>query len=157
MPGTQIDFHQQEPERAITDYHSEQDILGACILTAEEMIETVTAETEILKRFEGGKLLEILPRKESLTGELLRKMAMLKRATAEDPDLKDDSRYTILKHYLQKLKLMNYSNLVIIEGSLAYFKDFLNCLYPSNYENGQKCPHGQGVYTFKGLALRKEI
>jgi len=151
--------HESERTARCDDSRDEQteDILAVAVSKAEELLQVLKEEEEILKRLNNQALMAVLPRKELLVRELMAKATLLKKGNEENPEIAKTSEYGRLKAFLAEIDRLNRSNQVFIESSLAYFNDFIDCICPSNYGPGQD---GQAIHksaTFKGLSFRKEI
>jgi flagellar biosynthesis/type III secretory pathway chaperone len=126
--------------------------------TAEQLRGLLEKEASTLRRFKGRELMEIIHRKESLVRELAEKLKPLKKAgDARGKSPQPGPHYDSLKACLVEIERLNRSNRVLIEGALAHYRDFVDCLCPASYG-----PHGAGeqskdLAAFKGLTFRKEI
>lgn len=132
------------------------DQLAGCVSKAEDLLRTLREEAEALKRFENRRLMTLLPRKELLVRELLSKVTALKAQSAQENRSDTDPKTRHLKERLVEIEKLNQENRVLIEGSLAHFKDFLDCIYPSNYGPTHEGFGKQKSMAFRGLTFRKE-
>jgi len=149
-----------EPESAACcDEPPQDDILAAAMSKAEQLLQILGEETEILKRFNNQALMNILPRKELLVRELVDRVSSLKRRNEESRKIPATPECSRLKARLAEIDELNRANQVFIEKSLAHFGDFLDCICPSNYGPGQdgQAPSRHKSATFKGLSFRKEV
>ena len=125
--------------------------------TAEQMRCLLQKEADTLRRFETRELLEITHRKESLVRELAQKMNNLKDAEGDLKDSQQSPQYGSLKACLEEMDRLNRSNRVFIQGALAHYQDFVECLCPTSYAPHRPGEQRKDLAAFKGLSLRKEI
>jgi len=122
-----------------------------CLPTALELLSVLRQEAEILGRFAGAELLELVPKKEYLVNELEWK---LKSAGETQADLIRASGS--LKVLLDEISKLNTSNGIFIQESLSYWQDFLSIFLPSSYG-----PTGVAVkppaLAHKGTAFSREV
>jgi flagellar biosynthesis/type III secretory pathway chaperone len=131
--------------------------IDAALAAAEELLQVLEEEAEILKRFKSEELLNLLPRKELLVGELHRKMMALHASEGDGRKTEWDSLRARLKSCLNGIQKLNDSNRVFIEGTLSYWQEFLDIFRrPSLYGSGCQGAQRQ-AYALKGLAFSKEV
>jgi len=143
----------------------EEVLREACVAQARELVELLEREAEVLRSFNNRELMEILPRREFLTGEFLKKIHALKNLKdsrgQQSRDVQKEApeapQYTVLKGLLKEIQDLNRANRVFIEGSLTYFQDLMECLYPSSHGYGQAGQNLQRSAALKGVGFRKEI
>jgi hypothetical protein len=129
--------------------------IGACMEKAEELLEVLAQEALELKHFERARLLELLPRKEALTRELLAQVQALKQQ-AEELKVPIAGLYQALKGRLDEIVRLNRSNAVFIEGTLAYYNDLMSCMVPTSYTRSQGIGPPFKVVV-KGLSVSREV
>lgn len=150
-------------------------LLGDCLARARELLDLLREEEKILLAFQGERLLEILPRKEALAGELdtgLR--AMRSRALpvnvskgaegSQDVGMEErgvptssDGALSALKECLTEILTLNRRNHVFIQCSLSYWEEMLGLFLPAAYGGGEtKRWEAQG-FGARGLAINKEV
>jgi flagellar biosynthesis/type III secretory pathway chaperone len=126
--------------------------------TAEQLKGLLVKEASTLRRFKGQELMEIIHRKESLARELAEKLQPLKEAKdGRKEDAQPDLHYDSLKACLAEIERLNRSNRVLIEGALAHYRDFVDCLCPASYGPRGAGEQRKDLAAFKGLTFRKEI
>ncbi len=136
--------------------------LEGCMSMAEELLRVLGEEADVLKRFQGQELLELLPRKEYLVAGLHQRVSSLLGGSKDDrgtPDSEENRARNHLKKLLKKIERMNRANHVFIEGSLSYWRDFMSVFQPPSYG-----PPGHGaaeemkkkMYALKGRAFSRE-
>lgn len=155
MKETEVGDHEVE-QTALCDSlprDSQEDILAVAVSKAEELLQILGEETQVLKHFNNRKLMAILPRKEHLIRELVTRITHVKKTSGDDRN----PAYIHLKGCLAEIDRVNRSNQVLVESSLAYFNDFIECICPSNYGPGQEGVSRHKSAAFKGMAFRKEI
>ena len=122
-----------------------------CLPTALELLEVLRNEAEILRRFAGAELLQLVPQKEYLVSELEWKLQSAREAGA-GPFTASDS----FKALLCEISKLNTSNGLFIEKSLSYWQDFFSIFSPPGYD-----PAGKKVRrparAPKGLTFAREI
>lgn len=135
---------------------TEEELLGKCVSKAGELAGVLHEETDTLRKFDSQRLMALLPRKELLSKELGADINSLRTAFEAGGRSSKGAGYVELKTCLEEIDRVNKANKIMIEGSLAYFTDFLEVLYPSNYGPANEGPYRQNA-ALKGLAFRKEI
>jgi len=119
--------------------------------TALELLAVLRQEAEILRRFAGAELLELVPKKEYLVSELEWKLKSA--AKAEGGSIKASNSLRALFDEISKL---NTSNGVFIEKSLSYWRGLLSIFTPPSYGPSGKAA-GRPPLPLKGMAFRREI
>ena len=137
--------HREVPATDNSPFHSE------CLPTALELLEVLRNEAEILKRFAGGELLRLVPKKEYLVSELEWKLQSVKEEG--EGSLPASDSFMALLGGIGKL---NTSNGVFIERSLSYWQDFLSIFSPPSYGPAGKKARRQARPP-KGLTFAREI
>lgn len=131
--------------------------IDAALAVAEELLRVLEEEAEILKHFKSEELLNLLPRKELLVGDLHQKMIALSASESDGRKTEWDSLRARLKSRLNEIQKLNDSNRVFIEGTLSYWQEFLDIFRrPSLYGSGRQGAQNQ-AYALKGLAFSKEV
>ena len=119
--------------------------------TALELLETLRAEEQILKRFSGPELLALLPQKEYLANELEWKLRSAKESASDSFEVSDSFRAL-----LDEIKRQNASNGVFIQRSLSYWQDLEAILLPPGYgRTGRKGPGS--MRPPRGVTFRQEV
>jgi flagellar biosynthesis/type III secretory pathway chaperone len=119
--------------------------------TALELLDVLRNEAEILRRFAGAELLQLVPKKEYLVNELEWKLQSAKNAgdgflPASDP----------LKALLCEIDQLNTSNGLFIEKSLSYWQDLFSIFSPPSYGPAGKNAK-RPVRAPKGRTFEREI
>ncbi|MGA2733654.1 MAG: hypothetical protein ABSG35_13830 [Syntrophobacteraceae bacterium] len=137
--------HREVPATDNSPFHSE------CLPTALELLEVLRNEAEILKRFAGGELLRLVPKKEYLVTELEWKLQSAKEAGGGFLTASDS-----FKSLLSEISTLNTANGVFIEKSLSFWRDFLSIFSPPSYGPAGKKTR-RGVRPPKGVTFAREI
>jgi len=122
-----------------------------CLATARELNQILEQEADILKRFAKTDLLKLIPGKEFLVNELGQKLRCLKDEGGEVFSISQP-----LKDLLKKIDLLNGSNRVFIQRSLAHWQDFLSVLIPSRYRPPGRNPGDYPVVP-RGFSFNREV
>lgn len=132
------------------------EFMDAAIVTAEKMLQLLEEEADVLRRFGSEELLELLPRKQDLLRELHGRMAPLKIMVSKGKVDDDDPARKRLRSYLRDIRRLNEANRVFIEGTLSYWREFLD-LFRSSSAYGPWPQHAARQATpVKGLAFSRE-
>lgn len=134
-----------------------REMLDVCLTTAEQLLQTVLEESQILKRFQADALLQILPKKERLVRCLHNKLVSLKDSTDRSDGAKADPQLVLLRESLQQIEQVNQANHIFIENTLAYYDDFLKRFTPVSYGLADNRSHQQDCQFYRGRTFRKEI
>jgi len=142
-------FESLTPSGAVADYNSP--FQSECLATALDLLNVLRNEAEILKRFAGPELLQLVPKKEYLVNELEWKLQSAKDAgggflPASDP----------LKVLFREIDVLNTSNGVFMEKALSYWQDLLSVFLPQIYGPAGKKAMRPGCAP-RGLAFEREI
>lgn len=122
-----------------------------CLATALDLLEVLRNEAEILRRFAGAELLQLVPKKEYLVSELEWKLQSAKEAGEGFVPASDS-----FKALLGEIVKLNTSNGVFIEKSLSYWRGFLSIFSPPSYgPAGEKAR--RPVRPPKGRTFAREI
>ncbi len=140
------------------------ELAQACIDTAEQLLAVLGREAEILKSFSAKDLLEVLPKKEFLTGDLARGVKAYGELKERGEGLADtDPMRLRLRACLEAVGRQNETNRLFIESSLSFWGDLLEIFFPPSYGPGQMGAHGQigakskqRPYPQKGLSFSME-
>ncbi|MGV8074858.1 MAG: hypothetical protein AB2L11_09935 [Syntrophobacteraceae bacterium] len=131
--------------------------LEACIEKAESLLEILVEEAEILRRFSGSELLELLPQKERLSAELREDILRLEEVKWKDEAcVIGSSGYGLLQVRLKEIMRINESNLVFISETLSHYTDLLGCFRPSSYGPDVDESAKQKKINCKGMMFTKE-
>lgn len=126
-------------------FHSE------CLATALELLDVLRKEADVLRRFAGAELLELVPRKEYLVCELEWKLQSA--GDAEADSFGDSDSFRTL---LGEIGRLNRSNGIFIEKSLSYWRDLLSIFSPPSYGPAGRAAK-RPAFSPKGMALSREI
>ncbi len=120
------------------------ELLGAAL----ELLETLKAEEQILRRFSAAELLSLLPRKEYLVNELGWKL----RAAMGDGQSISNS----FQPLLAEINRRNTANGVFIKQTLSYWRDLQAILMPAGYgRSGRLGPPSRQPPN--GITFQREI
>ena len=122
-----------------------------CLPTALDLLEILRNEAEILTRFAGSELLQLVPKKEYLVSELEWKLQSAKEEGEGSLPASDS-----FKALLGEIGKLNTSNGVFIEKSLSFWRDFLSIFSPPSYGPAGKKTR-RGVRPPKGVTFAREI
>ena len=122
-----------------------------CLPTALELLAVLRQEAEILKRFAGAELLELVPKKEYLVNELEWKLK-----SAGVSDLAAIRASDSFKALLDEITKLNASNGIFIEKSLYYWQDLLSIFMPPSYGPAGEKIKGPARAP-KGVAFSREV
>lgn len=142
--------------KACANLDAQQELIEACVATAEQLLRTATEERRILEGFQADALLEILPQKQHLVRSLSQKLASLE-ATADKATIKADPRLASLRDRLRQIEQVNQGNGVFIENTLAYYEDFLKRFIPVSYGFSENHSQPLNSRFYRGRAFTKEI
>ncbi|MGD9503513.1 MAG: hypothetical protein AB7W37_01270 [Syntrophobacteraceae bacterium] len=132
------------------------EFMDAAIVTAEKTLQVLEEEADILRRFGSEELHELLPRKQELLRELHGRMAPLKLMKSKGQINGDDPARKRLRSYIKDIRRLNEANRVFIEGTLSYWREFLD-LFRSSSTYGPWPQHAARQATpVKGLAFSRE-
>ncbi|RPJ10033.1 MAG: hypothetical protein EHM36_03665 [Deltaproteobacteria bacterium] len=158
MQGNELDLHRNMNAQADSPFgDSPGGLLSACLSLTDELLRILKNEAEILRRFRNRELLEILARKESLVKELSKGLFALADMKNENDEVLGDPRYDLLRSSLKEAGRINQTNHAFIEGSLSYYRDFIDSLFPPAYGPRPEGQPRQELLGVKGLTFRKEI
>jgi flagellar biosynthesis/type III secretory pathway chaperone len=147
-PGVAVFENPLHPD-ALPDANSP--FKSECLPTALELLAVLRQEAEILRRFAGAELLELVPKKEYLVCELEWKLK-----SADLAELGSIRASDSFKALLDEISKLNTSNGVFIEKSLSYWEDLLSIFMPPSYgPTGKAARRPPG--SLKGMAFRREI
>jgi len=142
-------FESLTPSGAVADYNSP--FQSECLATALDLLNVLRNEAEILKRFAGPELLQLVPKKEYLVNELEWKLQSAKEAGEGFLPASDS-----FKALLREISELNASNGFLIAKSLSYWQDLLSVFLPQGYgPAGNKA--GRPMCAPRGLAFEREI
>lgn len=122
-----------------------------CLATALELHEVLRNEAEILRRFAGAELLQLVPKKEYLVTELEWKLEAAREATGSPFTVSDS-----FKTLLGEIGKLNASNGVFIERSLSYWQDFLSIFSPPSYGPANN-KASRSARSPRGATFKREV
>lgn len=149
--------------------------LDQCLVTAENLLAVLRAETDALKSFDKERLLALLVEKETLAKGLAKSMRArqaAQRASGKGSKRCQDSHPTgtvcvenepdrrkraSLQRLLAEIVKRNHHNHVFVQGSLGLWQELLALCLPSTYVFSQTGEAARQAISAKGFALNREI
>lgn len=129
-----------------------------CSETAQQLLNVLGEEKEILRRFSSRELLELLPRKQFLVNELALKLHSMGLAREQNRiPLTSDPEVRTLRESLAEIRRLNHANHVFVQCSLEYWGDFFSLFCPSTYGRCQEGNPRRMHPAPKGFTFHKEI
>lgn len=129
--------------------------MSRCTDMAEQLLQILSEEAAILKRFAAEDLMALLPSKEMTVRELEEELIALSEFKAERRSGELALQFQNLKSMLNEIEKLNRANEVFITGSLAYWQDFISLFIPPSYGPNAEGSTAQAA-RFRGLSFNKE-
>ena len=142
-------FESPSPLGAVMEHNSP--FQSECLATALDLLDVLRNEADILKRFAGTELVQLVPKKEYLVNELEWKLQSAKEAGEGFLPASDS-----FKALLCEISELNASNGFFIEKSLSYWQDLLSVFLPKGYGPDGKAAKRPAL-SRRGMVFRREV
>ena len=148
-----------EPEGFIDNFSRQpnrQALLERCQATANRLLEIVSEESRVLRKFKPDELLAILPTKQMLVRELEVDLRTLCGADIDRWKMEMNAEAIPLRYTLAEIEKVNSSNQVFVQGSLDFWEGFLSAVHPASYGPGHESM-SSGPRYLKGRSFNREV
>jgi hypothetical protein len=134
---------------------SRETMLFACLIKAEELLGVLAAESEALRHFDSDLLLGLVHQKEYSLNVLHDSLRALRSLHGLNEMVATPASISRLRETLGKIKRMNDSNRIFIEGSLNHYHDLLRTILPTVYGQSEGSPT-YPIVNCTGVAIRRK-
>lgn len=132
-------------------------LLGRCQATANRLLEVLSEESKVLRKFAPDELLALLPSKQSLVQELEADLKALCGTDIERWKSRANAETLPLRYTLAEIERQNSANQIFVQGSLDFWEGLLAAINPASYGPGSAEPASSGPPRFKGRSFDREV
>lgn len=132
-----------------------QTLLDRCQASASRLLDILSEESRILRKFKPDELLALLPAKQMLVKELEVDLRALCGADIERWKSEMSVDALPLRFTLAEIEKLNSANGVFVQGSLDFWEGLLSVLNPASYGPGRE--PASPPTNLKGRSFNREV
>lgn len=154
---TERSIEQEGLPNALSSGLEGRTLLGRCQTTANRLLDILSEESKVLRKFAPDELLALLPSKQLLVRELEADLKALCGADIERWKSRANAETLPLRYTLAEIERLNSANQIFVQGSLDFWEGLLAAINPASYGPGSAEPALSGPPRFKGRSFDREV